>query len=417
MKILIIQLLLLSSCTIAFANDVLSFQPVEAGDGPALVFYHRDRNPSREVLYLYEPGQHEAPQVLWRGSHRRPFPLARINSSWMILEYLNQSYALNLSSGKAELLLPEAKRTEVLAVEGEKVFFVKQKDEKGSSGYKLKTDENKKTVVVAYPQRRDFLYVKSIGEPATANLFYPKAIEEIVLIDEEGFWVITDGLDRKFGIISREGKFQSIMPIDSNWIAASTQIKFSPNADSCALTYADRREDFHETRSMVLVDVAKKSFIHQEKEVPLGWGKYGGFPNLPVRWLDENKVICGEKIFDMTSKKFTDKPIPGLSLPSHDGRVSKGHFEREHALLFYRGDKEPFGTSQNDEGTQTKDYAISKHGKFAAWVSTKDNNIYMADGLKREKSLLMKAWGYNLQWLPSTEESYKKPGGFSHERQ
>ena len=127
------------------------------------------------------------------------------------------------------------------------------------------------------------------------KLISPIAIEHLLKVTADGFFVITADKPQKVARISPDGTLTEICPFDSRWVAEMTTHAFSPKGDDLALAILTAKQDFHEEHTLVVCDLKTNKVIFSDANVPLGPNMFSGRSNfLDLTWrTDEILQYCG----------------------------------------------------------------------------------------------------------------------------
>ncbi|MFC1782656.1 hypothetical protein ACFL02_03605 [Planctomycetota bacterium] len=413
--ILAIGLLLLSSLP-KTQGEQLQWQPVKVGKGPLLFFFHpedREGKPfsgigRRDVLYVYDPTIDQPPQRVWHQFSNCPVPLVRLDPNNVLFEYRDHLFIVDLTQGKSSGIMKTNNQVEFVAVEGQRVYFLEKiipytiQD----MGIKLGRGKSGNTVVQEYYQPQDYIYVLDRSKSEIPKRLTGLKIEKVLYVDEKQLWVITAGEDRKLYRIEKNGNVEDIITFDPHWITPRIEPKFSPDQRYLALGIIHDQHDFHSERELVVIDLEQKNIVFvKERMLLFDFSSVGG-SNIPLlfNWTSDTKLGYINGDFSMgfldvetgedKKLRFIKDPEKITGQPtSPPTRKTQGYFDREDSTLFFQGEDAPVGKYSK--------LAVNPNGEWAAFLSSEDKNVYLADGRKKEKALLINGWSYDLKWLSS----------------
>ena len=402
--------------------DELTFKPIALEkDGPLLFFVRPEDAEGRpysiessrtEVLYVFSPANHDQPQPIWRGDVPVPELLARLNQRQVLLDYKQRLFVLHLDTGVVAPMLDGEDQTEIVEAKSGRVLFLHRSVPQTSFGSTLETNAGGATVIKEYYRPRDFIYAWDIATRSEPELLSESPIEKVLHVDEHSIWAITADDDRKLCKIPKHGGGTDVVhSLDNHLVASETYCHFSPNQRYLALTYLNDQHDFHKERELIVIDLeAKRIVCSVEKVTPL-FPTYALAPFLRVAWLDESRLSYGYDrpiVLDVSNGARVEEDQANTNIRQRTGlvplkRTTIGYFDREHGLLYYRGEEKPVVNVLDDENphAQIREMAICPQGNWAAFLSPQDPNTYIVDGRNRKKELLFPGWSHSLTWLPS----------------
>jgi hypothetical protein len=280
--------------------------------------------------------------------------------------------------------------------------------ERPNAGYTLGTGEDGRTVVVGDFQARYDLWVAS-GDRRPGRLA-PVAVERVLAVRPDGFWVVTAGADRMLARVSRDGLVNTVAAFDPRWVAPLTNLLFAPDCNHVALATVHDRHDFHHERELFVIDV-RTGRVVLERHRLLTQGGFGAVNHLHMRWHGNSRLLFGcvwgaTWLADLSDGSVVEGGVADdgtpLSLfsPPEPRRKTTGFFDHEFGLVFFRGEQEPVGSVLRD-GVQVSALSLSPDGAWAAFSSPTDGNLYLVDGRVRRKSVLLPGGACYLSWLPA----------------
>ncbi len=413
---------------LSFSANADTFSPVEVSES-ALLFFVRPEDGKGasasgsdaeriEVLYAYDATLHAQPQRIWSGGNPRPRPIARLSRDVVLIERLSQHHFLNLRTGETTPLVGPGAETEFLANGPGGMFFLKQSVGGGSSSGSMRlgrseTDPNI-TVVKDYDRPKHLLYrydVNATIEEKT-RLLSTVGIERVLHHEGGNSWVISSGDEehkgRKLCKLGRDGSLNELIGIDDHWVASMVGFHLSPSGNYLALTALHDQHDFHGERELTIVDLGKKRVAYSRERITDLFGGFGNGPSLFVRWHGISLLSVGwSELVDLSGPEVTVKPFPddpSELLGPVLSRETTGFFDHEHGLLFFHGDEEPVANVLSSPQAKSSDLELDERGEWAAFVPIHERGIYLVDGRKKQKSLLLEGWCYGLRWLPAMKE-------------
>ncbi|MFC1783278.1 hypothetical protein ACFL02_06790 [Planctomycetota bacterium] len=411
-------------------SQQLQVHPVRIGKGPLLFFYHPENSQGistpgsesgrMEVLYVYDPTSEKPPQRMWHSGHAQLHPLSRLDPNVVLFEHKDRLYIVDLTQGKANSILPNELYTELITVKGSIVYFLERRIPYWKGEFKLKIDESGKRVITSHYTPRAYICVLDSSTTDKPKRITELEVERVLKVDEQCFWVVTAGENRKLCRIQMDGKFEEIIPFDSHWVTSLTDIKFSPNRKYIAISLYHDQYDLLEERKLVVIDLEKKktAFVRERIYVVVPPEIIGSsVPKVFFEWIDDTYLHYFSSTTDssedvyvnvengtiLEKKKWLELKSTILWLCSIivEQYQKKGYFHHIDGLLYFKGESTPVASVLNKQGRKASEFFICPQGEWAAFVSPEDKSIYIVDGKKKEKSLIITRWNYDLKWLPS----------------
>jgi len=345
-----------------------------------------------------------------------------LSESIIVFEEGGNGGLLDLSTGKETLLKNSSKEIEVISVEHGKVYFLEMQKPQGSSGYKLKKGDNDSTVIEDYFRPDNILRVLDPKNSPESAKLAELQIEQVLFEDDDRFIVVSagqDGRNRNLCSVKKSGGAETICPFPDFWVASLTRIEFSPNRKRVAVTAAHEKNDFHESRELMVVDLHKKKVVSKASKLkPLPMIFCSVPPSLFLNWADNDLLYAmsaDEFAIDLNTGKPPTKErerevvaaVKNEEHQSEGARESIGFFEVVHGQAFYKGDKKPVADVLDASGAKVRDLAVDCNGKWLAFASS-DSALCLVDGEKKKKRTLMQGWTYDIQWLPKQMSRYRE---------
>lgn len=399
------------------------FNPTPVSNGPVLVFMQPKRNSNELAIYLFDPATHKEPQVIWQDHyHPNPRPLKRLSAREILIEFQDQLRLVDLPTGVVTPLLEGTAQNNLVATEGKTIYFFKRLLPKTRKdiGISLTSGKDGKTVVKKYFQPRDVLFRYQVNPDGGASKVSPIAIEHLLEVTADGFFVITADKPQKVARMGRDGTLTEICPYDSRWVAKMTTHAFSPKGDYLALAVLTLEQDFHEERTLIVCDLKTNKVIFSDSNVPLGPNMFSGRSNfLDLTWrTDEILQYCGpftnlwaevgkkgmETRFADVAKqvrlsKEASSKLPAINLEEEPELTKLGQFELKFREVYYPGEKIPIASGLDKDGVGVRDLDVDTKGQWAAYSELKDDRVYLVDGKNRTKKAIHPGWAHGFKWL------------------
>jgi len=363
---------------------------------------------------------------------------------------------VDLSQGNVRPILPTENNTSFLGVDDNKIYFWENiKPDQQASDNLTGTSGKAFSEYPRYRFRIYFLVKSQPGNPQRLTNFdfeLPRFFREA---DKDYWWVVTYGENRKLGRLYRDGRIEEIISLEPNWYFLYSSRKVSPNQKYAALgLYNFEHGPFF--RDLVVIDLNQKELIFKKERISVKDPMSSIITNpwYNYYWLDDTSLLYQEQLYfrvwfdvdsllagkdDPQEEKRAGQNLPWWHDPNNEpnwievevetgqtrkvdikemiksgkfipprirpDRETRGYFELDYGEVYYKGEETPVGSVLNNRGSKVQDLEVCPKGEWAAFVSPVGSNfnLYIVDGKKKKKTLLMRGWCGDLKWLPSVK--------------
>lgn len=391
------------------------FKPMELSGGPLLSFVHpEDENGKSqpgggerlEVFYLFDPVVHKKPQAIMREDIHSPRLVGRVSKNIVVWDYKSQLFTANLAKGTISPLLQEKGDNVLVAIESDRIYFLKRLVSDSMHGVELNHREDGKSVPRSWFRARDVLYEYKIDRSTPARPVSPLVFEHFFEAAPDGFWGITSESPHKVVRIDRKGTVHEEFDLGADWVLWRTVHQFSPTRRYLALSFNHREQDFPSNRTLLICDLQEKRIAYQDRKVSVPQG-LSMSPSLSLNWLNDSllryDVWFSGGVVDAQKSEKLDQAAAAKFLHRLPNEPADKFFRWEKGgLLYFAGGDEPVANVL-DGDVIVGEITISPDEKWAASDGTNGAGVTFIDGVKKKKRVIIDGWGYQLHWLPSSE--------------
>lgn len=392
-------------------SDALEFSPVSIDQDDPLLFFKLSYNvghqgtSSGRALYLCDPEQGKGLQLLC-SSARSLSPVARVKSDLMLMNYLRSGFLLQLSSAEVTPLLPGKQETEVIAVEGDWIYFLGRKE---------------RDPRLVNPRDYDHLYAMDVSGGEGSCLLSSNPVEKVISVEDQAIWVITPnesrveegelwalaGTDqRKLCKILKSGEIEEVHAVDEHWIGSSICGSFSPSGNYLALSAEHSERDQCLERDLVVIDLEERYICYSRERISildLSPGSGSGLSDLLTSWEGDAKLKYSHSAGVAEVDILSGTAQSGSGLASGDQssvsniRISDGLFDLHNGAFYFKGEESPL-----IDVARADHVAIDSKGCWAVGCN-QSAHVFLFDGQKKSESWLTEGRVDNFLWFYTGE--------------